>query len=456
MKCLNCGRELSEKDFCTSCGADVRIYKRIIKLSNMYYNDGLDKAQVRDLSGAVVSLRKSLKYNKENIKARNLLGLVYYEMGEVVSGLSEWVISKHFQNDKNIADDYIKAVQSNPNRLEAINQTIKKYNQALVYCKQGSEDLAIIQLKKVLSLNPNMIQAHQLIALLYMRAEDYEKARKALNKAIKIDTNNTNTLRYIKELERLSPSGNLVSQPRVKPKEEKITYKSGNDTIIQPVSFKENNGTSTVINVIIGIIVGIAAAWFLILPARIQSVESKTSQSLTDYTQKLATKTSQAEDLQTKLEKAEADLEEAQKKLSEYEGENGKVQIYETLLNAYAKYNNGDTVTAFEELEGIDEGTLADGALELYNSMKSTVESTAIDTLYQQGYAAYKSEDYETAIECMKRVVEINESYSNSLYVLGKSYKFTGDQETANQYFSRVIELFPGTEMAGYAQANMR
>ena len=158
MRCYNCGCQLSEHDFCTACGADVAIYKKIMKLSNRFYNEGLEKASVRDLSGAINSLRQSLKFNKNNVEARNLLGLVYVEIGEVVAALSEWVISKNLRPKKNIADDYIEMVQSNPTRLENINQTIKKYNQALLYCNQDSKDLAIIQLKKVLSLNPKFVK----------------------------------------------------------------------------------------------------------------------------------------------------------------------------------------------------------------------------------------------------------------------------------------------------------
>ena len=122
MKCFNCGCSLSEKSFCTGCGIDVSLYKKIMYISNRYYNDGLDKANVRDLSGAVVSLRQSLKFNKNHIEARNLLGLVYFEMGDVVAALSEWVISKNFRPNKNIADDYINAVQENTTRLETIDQ----------------------------------------------------------------------------------------------------------------------------------------------------------------------------------------------------------------------------------------------------------------------------------------------------------------------------------------------
>ena len=183
MLCYHCGCALSEHDFCTACGADVSIYKKIMHLSNRFYNDGLEKAQVRDLTGAVNSLRQSLKLNKSNIKARNLLGLVYFEMGEVVAALSEWVISKNLRPKKNIADIYINMIQTNQSRLDSINQTIKKYNQALAYCRQDSQDLAVIQLKKVLSLNPKFVRAHQLLALLYIEAGEWDKARKEIGRA---------------------------------------------------------------------------------------------------------------------------------------------------------------------------------------------------------------------------------------------------------------------------------
>ena len=126
MKCYNCGAKLTEKDFCTNCGADVSRYKKLISFSNYYYNEGLSKANVRDLSGAVESLRQCLAINKNHIAARNLLGLVYFEMGEQVAALSEWVISKNLRPNKNIADDYLNTIQKSPAQLEAINQKSNK------------------------------------------------------------------------------------------------------------------------------------------------------------------------------------------------------------------------------------------------------------------------------------------------------------------------------------------
>ena len=126
MVCYNCGCRLSEKNFCTGCGADVTLYKKIMYASNRFYNEALEKAQVRDLSGAIHCLRECLKLNKNHIEARNLLGLVYFERGEVVAALSEWVISKNIKSEKNIADDYINMVQANASRLDMMNQTIRQ------------------------------------------------------------------------------------------------------------------------------------------------------------------------------------------------------------------------------------------------------------------------------------------------------------------------------------------
>ena len=91
MFCYNCGCHLSEHDFCTSCGADVSLYKKIMCMSNRFYNDGLEKAGVRDLTGAINSLRQSLKFNKNNIEARNLLSRLAAVW--VISCVSRYVVA---------------------------------------------------------------------------------------------------------------------------------------------------------------------------------------------------------------------------------------------------------------------------------------------------------------------------------------------------------------------------
>ena len=201
MRCYNCGAELGKGDNCQNCGTNVKVYKKILMASNAYYNDALEKAGVRDLSGAIESLKISLRFYKLNIDARNLLGLVYYEMGEVVTALTEWVISKNYQPKDNLASRYLDEVQKNQARLDSVNQTIKKYNSALKCCRENNEDVAAIQLRKILNQNPKLIKGYHLLALIYIHKGEYEKARKILKKAAKIDKTNSTTLRFLKEVD---------------------------------------------------------------------------------------------------------------------------------------------------------------------------------------------------------------------------------------------------------------
>ena len=81
------------------------------QIANSFYNLGLEKARIRDLSGAAQCLKKSLHFNKYQTDARNLLGLIYYENGEVADALVQWVISLNLQPEDNLADHYLDEIQ---------------------------------------------------------------------------------------------------------------------------------------------------------------------------------------------------------------------------------------------------------------------------------------------------------------------------------------------------------
>ena len=450
MICYNCGCRLSEKKFCTGCGADVTLYKKIMFASNRFYNEGLDKASVRDLSGAITSLRESLKLNKNNIEARNLLGLVYYERGEVVAALSEWVISKNIKEDKNIADDYINMIQNNPGRLETFNQTVKKYNQALLYCQQDSLDLAVIQLKKVLSMNPRFLQARQLLSLLYINNQDWDKAKKELDKCIKIDVNNTMTLRYIKEVESMMPS----EEERVKKKKEAIVYQSGNDTVIQPVGKKEIVGFQTLLNIIIGVVIGVGVAWYLVVPARVQHAQSQVNEQLKSVSEQLDAKTVQVDELTQQINDLTKEKDSLSSSLNEAQGVNVAVEANTDLIEAALMYMNktADEQTIAEELELIDQDYLDNDATEsfktLYQTILEAVGPVVAKGYYNTGYEAFRTEEYDTAIENLEKAFKYDATNGEALYNLAQSYNRSGDTDKAVETYKKVIELFPNTEKA--------
>ena len=459
MFCYNCGCQLSEHDFCTACGADVSLYKKIMYVSNLYYNEGLEKASVRDLTGAVTSLRQSLKFNKNNIEARNLLGLVYFEMGEVVAALSEWVISKNLRPEKNIADDYISRLQSNSARLDSINQTIKKYNQALVYCMQDSKDLAVIQWKKVVSLNPRFIRAHQLLALLYMDSEQWERAERELRKCMDIDRNNTQTLRYLKEVELMLVPDESAKQLPKRKKDEAVRYQSDNEIIIQPLNVKEpkGGGVSTLVNIGIGLVIGLAATYFLMVPAAQSNAKNEAQKTITTISNESDAKTARIQELETETEKLNAEIAKLQQEVEGFVGADGTLQAFDSLLTAASVYlENQDIQATAADLELIAQSVNIEETSEsfrrLYQTLLSTIGPGLAQTYYTEAQQAYTQEDFAAAIEGFGKAVYYDSSFEDALYYLGQAYRRNGDNENAIATYNKVIELFPDSSRARSAQ----
>ena len=198
--CPHCGAQVRKNGYCSECYLPLSMLKKAQNTSNYYYNIGYDRASARDLSGAIESLLQALRYNKRNVPARNLLGLIYYEMGEAVQAMSEWVMSINYQQENNLATKYLKELKIDPARLESVDQLARKFNMAIQYAHSEDYDLSILQLKSALSDNPHFVKGYLLLALLYIGTDNYEKARVTLRRVLKIDKANSLAVHYLREM----------------------------------------------------------------------------------------------------------------------------------------------------------------------------------------------------------------------------------------------------------------
>ena len=448
MICYRCGQDVGDAKRCPNCGADLTVFWKVRRISNSYYNLGLQQAEVRNLSGAVESLKNSLKFNKYNIDARNLLGLVYHEMGETVDALSEWVISQSYQPKENLANRYLDEIQKNRGQLDTINQTIKKYNQALHYCQQDSRDLAIIQLKKVLSMNPKLIKGHQLLALLYLQDGKLELAKKSLRNAGKIDANNTTTLRYLKEVNTQLKE----KSPSKKPKDDDlISYQSGNETIIMPKRFKESSLGSTLAYIVTGLVVGAAVTAFLIVPSVKNQAREDAKQQILEASDTISSNGQTIKDLEQQVSDLQAQLDE---EANNNEKVADQIKTYERLLNAYVSYTADDVIAAGQALDKVNTSYLSKKAKSIYKDLNDEVRSQYLDKLYQEGYGYYQRGKYEDAITDLQKIVDEEEDFQDgsAAYYLAQSYRKNGDLDSAKPYYQYVIDKHPGTERARTSQ----
>ena len=444
MICYRCGMEVDKHDICPNCGANLVVFHKAILFSYMYYNEGLKRAEVRDLSGAIASLKNSLKFNKYNIEARNLLGLVYYEIGEVVDALSEWVISANYQKEDNLAVKYIEEIRYDRAHLKECNQTIKKYNQALLYCQQDSRDLAIIQLKKVLSLNPKLVKAHQLMALLYLQEGRLDHAKKALRNASKIDANNVLTLRYLKEVNHRLKEKNKDKKSK---DEDLISYQSGNEMIIMPKRFQEFSLGSTLLYLIIGLVIGAAVIGFLVLPGAKNQARQEYADKLVEANDTIA---SQSQEISS-LEKTVRELTEELAQLKDDAGEMPEEAVsYEALLNGYIANAAGDTYTAGAHLSQVNPEHLSEAALNIYTPIWNAISPGYYEQAYNKAYDFYNVNNFEDAIPLFLKVAKKDPNYKDgyATYYLAQSYRRNGDMEAARPHYQYILDHYPNTELA--------
>lgn len=457
MICYNCGNVLTNSDYCSHCGMDVSVYKRIVKLSNTYYNAGLTKARNRDLAGAADTLRRSVKLNKRNIDARNLLGLVYFEMGETVQAFSEWVMSTNIQPDNNPADKYLIAIQQEKGKVDELNHTIKKFNVALEYAQNGTDDMAIIQLKKVLNQNPNLIKASQLLCLLYMKNGQYERAKRTIKKSLKIDKCNPLSIRYLRELNtymedekkndpekrmerRRSLRGIMVDRP----------YLSGNDVIIPQNNFKEAiTGAQSILHIIIGLLLGAALVYFIVTPARISNVTDQVNEIRVEYDQKIAIKNSTVSELQNQVDTLKKENEKLNSSLAQYtDTDNTIASNYNNLLEAVENYLDKKYDASAKALQKVNSKLKMNSTAftNVYKELNKHLSGQMASSAYEAGKKAMEQADYDEAITQFKKCLESDSKNDDAIYYLAWSYSHNGDNANAKKYFKKIVDDFPNSE----------
>ena len=455
MNCPKCGTPLENTYRCPKCEYEEPTMKRIIRASNYHYNVGLSKAKIRDLSGAITSLQMSLKYNKRNTNARNLLGLVYFQMGETVSALGEWVISVHFQSKGNVARNYIKKVQNNQGQLQVINNTIQIYNLALKYLEEGNGDLAIIELKKVVNLNPNYIRAYQLLGLLYIQHKQYSAAKKILSRALKLDRNNITTVRYMNELvgySRQKRKGGDVER-------EKAAYvqiKDPNPIVIERTagSYTDfNTSTLSFVNILIGIIIGAAVVGLLLVPSIQKTKASEYNQAVVEYSSQISERNKEITSLQNQVDTLTDENDKLKNNMDSVGSQADSEQNDKRLIQAMKSYLDNDFVTAGTVLADVDK-TLLDGqeAQDVYDFLLTKTRDTVVNQLYAEAYEYYDQKDYMNAVTYFRKVLNLNPDSVEAWYNMGRAYQYLTDFEQARNCYNTIINNYGDSDYADDAR----
>jgi len=438
--CSKCGHPLDENGKCNQCGEEILAYSKIRQKSKALYNRGLRKAKIRNLSGAVEALNRSVRLDKKNIKARNLLGLVYFELGETVLALRQWVISKNLQEEDNDAYYFINEIQNNQTYLDRLNTAIKKYNQSLRYIEQDSVDLAIIQLKKVISINSRFVQAYGLLALCYVKEEQTEKAKSILKRLLEIDQNNYVGRKYLNDL-------NAGQVSRNNTEEEKV----GNAHLfdgpgLDEKKIKTDNTMFQFMGMFLGVLIGLAVMFFLVMPNKVekkqQEIETR-DREIAKLVQDKETLTQDLMRIQTHLDAVTVESEEKAKTSIQLEEQLVEVAKVVQALEFYVK---DQMVEAADHLYRVDSSKLPEDETDIYTNLVEMIYPVVAADAWEAGYKKYRGRDYEAGISFLEVAYkyEKESDYADEvLYFMARCYHKLGETEKALTIYEKMLEVYP-------------
>lgn len=434
----------------------MNVTERCIYISNSYYNLALSNAQSRNLSTAVTYIKYSLQFNKQNIAARNLLGLIYYEMGEVAEALVQWVISTNISPSQNVAQRYIKELRDTRGELDKHDQNISKYNIALMNSLTDNKDLAIIMLSRIIESNPKYVNAQLLLALINIDKGELRKASQSIKAVLNVDKSNVTALRYAAKIRDLSKSESSKS----KNFDSKKIAKLMEDDVIVPKPYSEGLGWHTAVNIGIGLLIGASSIVFLYMPTVRSSINTEHNKAIISISDELSSANVAIDTLKLDANKLQDEIDRLTENANTVnESSTYQITQYQLLIGILDAYRKEDLTQAAFLYAGLDLSKLIDiddgsrvSPTSIYNELSASIKSEGPKLLFEKGNSFYDTADYANAIVYYDKSLAIDNTFVKALYKKAMAYKQSGDLQNANTIFGDVIINYPDSDEAKLAK----
>jgi len=464
MFCPNCDYEYRSGAVCPRCKVDTVIFDRTAGISDRLYNKGLAKAKISDITGAIECLRKSIKFNKNNIAAHNLIGLCYYEIGYVGEALKHWVVSNSKLKEQNRASYYIDEASKNGKVIEKLDNAVAMYNQALEYIKAENDDMAVIQLKKAVEASPRFVDAHNLLAFCSLIQGDTEKAVTSIEKALSVDVNNPVALNYYNELfqnkKRPEPVANFAGPAQAaKPA---AAEQEAAQAAFKPITVDERKRMfdSFPIGEILAFAIGCVVIAILMITLYTPSRVDTKNDEIDKLQKELDTLSEEYAENKTDLEKL---ISEAETGLSAMETENEQLRsrvaaqdLRERVNSAANLVADENYLAAAEELSIIDLNEMPADLVERINELKVIVWPKVVALCFENGRESYESAEFDAAYSSLQKsllyMTQESEIAPNIYYYLGLTAEKLEDFAGASEYYIIVMDDYPNSNQFNLAK----
>ena len=284
-----------------------------------------------------------------------------------------------------------------------------------------------------------------------MRRGDYTKAGKSLYKVLQIDKNHPKALWYMSiakahtgraEVER-KKLNNAFSHRQMQ-----------DDDIILPPTYKETTGWLTIINITVGLALGAAVIWFLVMPAMERQLNHRHNAEMTGILEQVNQKNQEIDSLKEEMSAMEAERNDAMTSLqSMEENEQGVLLQYQRLvqiLKAREAEDMNTVVTVYSDMDAsliTDEQTAA-----IVAEIRSYMETEGYQVLASLGNEARDGGNQEAALDYYQKSLNVKGDNPQVIYDMALIYQAREERDQANELFGQVIMNYPNTDLASLAK----
>lgn len=291
--------------------------------------------------------------------------------------------------------------QSDIKMFKAEKMAVEYYNDAVENIVEGNTDIAVIKLKKVLSLSPDFSEASQLLN----RISEYEKSHSIGDKVYEsMHGRDINDKRPYPERKTLPQMLNI--NPRV---------------LIKII----------IVLVVIAITVGASILIFNLFNKE-PSAENPEPESVTYSQEEYDELNKRIEELESSLVKSEIETQEAlssstgnDETINQLRDENETIIAQLNLYKAEFLFQNEDYELSADMAKSLNADAYKGEDKELYNEVYNKAIYQAALSRYKTGLNLYSQKDYAGAIDQLEMVDQYSpefEEIGNCYYVLAKAY----------------------------------
>ena len=419
----------------------------LIKISKAYYNRGLERAKLNDLSGAAVYLKKSLIYDKYRTEARNLLGLIFYESGETADAIVQWVVSINLDPRDNDADRYLDEIQRKPGVLSEASALVRRFNQALEIAQNGGEDFAMVELSDITRKKPNYIKAQLLLAILYMQAGEHIKAGKALMAVLDIDRNHPQATILMDEVKRATGKAE-VERAKLKNAYSHRDLEEGD--VIIPKTRAGTNLDKVVIYITAGIIIGLVSFYLLILPSVRRIYNRALNDSIIQNSAELSDVNARYSELSDRYDELNAEFQDVSQRLNAYEEQNIKfTSAYESLNSIISDCGAGNYEAAADKYLQLDRSIItSEPLISQLQEADRLMLNDGFTAISEMGTAQWNGGNLSAAENYYRLALNIKPDDPEVMFLLARLLQSQDRISEANEIFDKIVGEHPESPYA--------